>query len=205
MSAYLNKRNPPLTESSRNDSERMWFLPNSDMKAHCVNLMGRNQLRLIQCRQILRAVEDALIQTFGNCVCSDLIKAGRTVQKERRQIKGKPEAHFYRCVASVATFFRLLLFITSGRAVKYCICNSLSQLHNYTRITGNRFRRGQWKISYQRNQSVRVDRIWQMCTDPAETKCLYRTCWNKMYVQEALKQNTCTGPAETKCMYRKCW
>jgi len=89
--------------------------------------MRRNQLRLIQCRQILRAVEDALIQTFGNCVCSDLIKAGRTAQKEKRQIKGKPEAHFYRCVASVG-----LLLFTSGRAVKYrAICNSLSQLHNY--------------------------------------------------------------------------
>jgi len=118
MSAYLNKRNPPLTGSSRNDSERMWFLPNSDMKARCVNLMRRNQLRLIQCRQILRAVEDALIQTFGNCVCSDLIKAGRTVQKERGQTKGKPEAHFYCCVASVATFVRLLCF-PSGRAVIY--------------------------------------------------------------------------------------
>jgi hypothetical protein len=187
MSAYLNKRNPPLTGSSRNDSERMWFLPNSDMKAHCVNLMRRNQLRLIQCRRrILRAVEDALIQTFGNCVCSDLIKAGRTLQKERRQIKGKPEAHFYGCLASVATFVRLLWYPKRPCCKIYVIpyhCYILTLVLLATDFGAV------WKKWYKRNQSIRVDRIWQTCSVTAATKCLSTTAgaFNWITIHDKLK------------------
>jgi len=167
MSACLNKRNPSLTESSRNDSERMWFLRNSDMKAHCVNLMRRNQLRLIQCRQILRAVEDALIQRFGNCVCSDLIKAGRTVQKERRQTKEKT----WGACLLLSCFCR---DIRPTAVIPKWPCCKIYVTHYHSPIITLVLLATDFsavcKKCYQRNQSVRVDRIWRMCSVTAETK-----------------------------------
>jgi hypothetical protein len=156
MSACLNKRNSPLNESSRNDSERMWFLPNSDVKAHCVNLMRRNQLRLIQCRQNLRAVEDALIRRFGNCVCSDLIKAGRTIQKERRQTKEKTRGAFLllSCfcrdicpTAAIPKWPCCKIYVTAYHSP---IITLVLLVTDFSAIC---------KKCYQGNQSVRVDRI----------------------------------------------
>lgn len=190
MSAYLNKRNPPLTESSTNDSERMWFLPNSDMKAHCVNLMRRNQLRLIQCRQILRAVWRRTNSDVWKLRLLRPDKSWQNCTKGKKTNKGETRGAFL----LLSCFCRDIC--PTAAIPKWPCCKMyVIPYHSYIItlvLLATDFRAVWKKICYQRNQSVRVARIWQMCSVTAETKCLSTTprAFNWITIHDNFKNRT---------------